>query len=683
MVEIETLFDDSGSGGGVRQLSVESTKRLPDLDQPGSDAYAVVDANHRDESLFGLVCDPRMPLRLAGAEAICGHEIANALTLIAVGRAPIGGAEAMRVLMIYRCPVGRRLITGPAALPIQIDSREMLPRIIGPIAEALTHFEALGLCHGAVRPGNIFLPETGQGGAQLGDAMSAPCSRWQAPVFEPLMRARTMPSGRGEIGPGVDIYALAVSAVSLLKGAVPCHELDEATLTGQILSRGATATIADFIDSQSSTGIVLDGMLQATADKRWSATDVTRWINDRVRPVRLGDRQSEPRRGFLFLGTEYKNTRTLAIAFTAAPEKAAAVLTAGEVTDWLRRSLGEKQVANTLEDILSPDHIDYLGRRLETAEMISRAAIVLDPESPICFRETRVMPDGIGAALAEADADADSEDKPTSDTVEDLVNVVKFGIGEFWLDQQNPPAPPDSILSATLKDARLHAQRKAAGFGARRALYDLNPTLSCRSPVVRDRLIFDVEQVLPALQDSVANTPLKGRLIDRHLASFVASKLNLAESRNIAGLAAPNTEPDKIWRSTIWLLGTLHDRTEGQAFKVFAKWLNSRLSPVLDELHNRGARKAVADRLTLIAGQGDLSAMAAALLNQKVWRSDNESFEGARQQMATIREQIQVLTGDTAYRDRSARKLGGQFALAASYALLGFTLIFVAGTILT
>jgi hypothetical protein len=55
MVEIEILFDDSGSGGAMRQLSVESSKRLSALDQPGSEAFAVIDQRHPDQALFGLV----------------------------------------------------------------------------------------------------------------------------------------------------------------------------------------------------------------------------------------------------------------------------------------------------------------------------------------------------------------------------------------------------------------------------------------------------------------------------------------------------------------------------------------------------------------------------------------------------------------------------------------------------
>ena len=69
MVEIEILFDDSGSGGAMRQLSVESSKRLSALDQPGSEAFAVIDQRHPDQALFGLVCDPRAPVRLAAAKA--------------------------------------------------------------------------------------------------------------------------------------------------------------------------------------------------------------------------------------------------------------------------------------------------------------------------------------------------------------------------------------------------------------------------------------------------------------------------------------------------------------------------------------------------------------------------------------------------------------------------------------
>ena len=64
------------------------------------------------------------------------------------------------------------------------------------------------------------------------------------------------------------MYALAVTAAALLKGAVPCRAFDDDALAAQILARGATATIADFVDSQSSIGIALDGMLQECVEKR-------------------------------------------------------------------------------------------------------------------------------------------------------------------------------------------------------------------------------------------------------------------------------------------------------------------------------------------------------------------------------------------------------------------------------
>ncbi|MFP6757573.1 MAG: hypothetical protein VCC99_05055 [Alphaproteobacteria bacterium] len=424
-------------------------------------------------------------------------------------------------------------------------------------------------------------------------------------------------------------------------------------------------------------------MLQECVEKRWSAADVVRWIKDRVRPATLGDRQSEKRRGFVFLDTEHWHAKTLAIALAAAPEKAGPVLRSGEVTDWLKASIGDKQIATTLEATLSPNNPEYSGRQPGLDELTARAVIALDPTGPITYRKTVVMPDGIGPALAEAETDTDNN----AETIENLMHMVKFGIAEFWLDQQDSPEPSaaaDTAASAaTLKTARIYAQRKAPGFGVRRTLYDLNPTLACRSPLVRDRMIFDVDEILSALQDSVATKPPNGRLIDRHLTGFIASKLSLAESRNVAGLDAPNAEPEKIWRSTLWLLGALHDRVIDQRFKTFSRWLTVRLAAVLDELHNREARKSVAERLALVAEEGDLSAMAATLLNQKIWTADSKSFEIARQHMATLRRQIYLLTDDTKVRDRKSAKLGGQFALAASYALLGFTLIFVAGTILT
>jgi hypothetical protein len=677
MVAIEILIGELSAGANERRLTLVPTTRLEALEQPGTEAYAIIDEHHPDRALFGLACDPRVPIRLAAADALRGQDIAGSLELIAVGRAPLGPGDTKRLLVIYPYPDGARLVTPATGQPVQIEERAIFPAVVGPVATTLIEWEKRGLCHGAVRPDNLFMPGSGDKGALLGDGLSSPCGAWQPTVYEPISRARATPVGRGQIDGSADIYALGVTAAALLKGATPGENLDHAALMRELSGRGAVATLAGFVDPQSSIGVALEGMLHETPEKRWSATEVVRWVKDRVRPPDLGGQRSMRRHGFTFLGEEHRTPKSLAMALATDPDKASQVLRKGEVTDWLRKTAGEKRLADALEAVVSPNNPDYSGRRLETPELVSRASIVLDAEAPILYRGTAVRPDGIGPALAEAEAKDDKE------TIDDLMSILKYGVAEFWIDQQTSPPAALAEFAATLKSARVHAKRKAPGFGIRRALYDLNPSLPCQAPLIRDALILDVDDVLPTLQDRVASNPPNGRLIDRHLAGFIASKLEIAESRNVVGLGAPNIETDKIWRSTIWLLGTLHSRSDGRRYKSFAKWLTGRLSPVLDELHNRTDRKTIVDTIAEIAVDGNLSAMATALLDEKLWRADAQSFAGARQRMASLRDQIATLTEDKAYRDRESRTLGNQFALAASYALLGFTLIFVAGTILS
>jgi hypothetical protein len=62
--------------------------------------------------------------------------------------------------MIYQQPKGARLVEESDKRPVKIESRILFTQIIGPIAEALTDWESRGLCHGAVRPENLFMPAT-------------------------------------------------------------------------------------------------------------------------------------------------------------------------------------------------------------------------------------------------------------------------------------------------------------------------------------------------------------------------------------------------------------------------------------------------------------------------------------------------------------------------------------------
>lgn len=675
-IDLETMFDDSGSGGGRRKLVVTPDESASRFDQPGARAIGVTDLEHPSEALFGLTCDPRLPVRLAAASKVCGHVVPNAIKLVGVGRAPLPPKETSHLILVYQRPTGWRLSSGTGDAPAKFEPDDILTNVVAPISEAIHTWQQLGQCHGSVRPDNLYYADSSRTRVILGDALSAPCGRWQPAAIEPIERAMAMPAGRGRGAPEDDVYALGATVVTLLQGALPGAGADDAKLAMWKLTEGSAVTIANFVDPQSALGIVLDGMLTDDPQQRWTAEQVLRWVRDRARPHDVGHSRSPRRRSYVFLGAEYRTPKALASALADAPDAAGPLLREGKIGDWLRHSVDDRQLADALAAVLSPDHPDLGGRRIDNDELTTRAVIMLDPARPISFRGTSVFPDGIGAALAEATSAKDTA------TLGNLAEILKLGLAGFWLGQQKTKAPAHAKLELQLKGMRANFKRREPGFGVERTLYDLNPSLSCQAKLVSRHLILDIRQLLPALDQIAETGPQKGPLMDRHLAGFIANRLKISSATELSDLVINEATPEDVWRGTLRLLAQVQAETEAEPAPHLAEWIARRLAPVFEKLHNRAVRQSVEDRLKEFIKNGDLPGMATVALDRKTWRQDDEGFSAAKQQVAAIRQRTRQLTEDPLHRANSVERLGYQLATAAAYLLLGCTLIFVAGSVL-
>lgn len=673
-IDLETLFDDSGTGGGRRRLVLSPGDSASRFDQPGARAIGVADQEHLSEKLFGLACDPRMPVRIDAARKVCGRTMANTIKLVGVGRAPLPPDGAKQMILVYKMPAGLRLAAGAGASPPKMDSRDILTNVVAPIAEAISSWQTVGFSHGAIRPDNLYYADSSRTRVELGEALSAPCGRWQPGALEPVERSMAVPAGRGEGGPEDDVYALGATVAALLKGSLP--DADENALIRWRLAEGSAVTITDFVDAQSALGIALHGMLADDPNERWTADEILRWVADRVRPRDVNRSRRQRQRSYVFLGVEYRTPKALANALASSPNAAGPLLHEGKVADWLLHSFDNSKLADSLSAILSPDHPNLRGRIIDNDELAARAAILLDPLRPVTYRGTSVFPGGIGGAMADAKASGDSA------TLGNLVEILRLGLAEFWFDQQAEANPKHATIQKLCKSGKMIVNRDQSGFTAERILYELNPSLACQAKIVAGQLILDIEELLPALDEIAKDGPQKGAVIDAHLAGFITSRLNITVGSDYTDVLGGESASENVWRDTLRLLAQVQDDTEASAAPHLAAWLSRRLMPVIEKLHNRSVRNSVETEMRQIVENGDLVRMAAIALNSRTWRQDNDGFTSAKKQVAAVRRKIRQLTEDPTHRAKTVDHLGYQLATAAAYTLLGGTLILVAGSVL-
>src|SRR3546814_1206117 len=75
------------------------------------------------------------------------------------------------------------------------------------------------------------------------------------------------------------------------------------------------------------------------------------------------------------------------------------------------------------------------------------------------------------------------------------------------------------------------------GFGLERVLYELNPSIHCRSPLIEHLYVTRIEELVPALERAAANRDRGGRPMDRHIASFAVARSPDVDERFVRTLS--------------------------------------------------------------------------------------------------------------------------------------------------
>jgi hypothetical protein len=372
----------------ANQYRVDASRKLPAV--CGLAAFGVIDQAGGRTDLMAIALDRHIPARPRVLQALA-TPIEGLLTPLAYG--PLGNA----CYAICLAP------PGPA---VQSRTRpwseaELLQCVLRPAARVLQQMLERGVTHRAIRPDNVFQAAPGQP-VVLGAAWTAPPAMAQPAVFEPPYSAMCLPSGRGDGSIADDVYALAVLLLCLALGRVPLAGLDEAAIVRRKLELGTYAALVGDERLPPVIGDLLRGMLAEDPEHRPAPSlliDPASARGRRVaaRPPRRAQRPIPMPSG------EVWSARSLAYALAIAPDHAARSLRNGAVERWLRRGLGDAQLAARVEELVHRRAAD-VGTDPTSGEaaLVMRVIALLDPLAPLCWRGMAVWPDGMGTAVAAA-----------------------------------------------------------------------------------------------------------------------------------------------------------------------------------------------------------------------------------------------------------------------------------------
>jgi hypothetical protein len=614
----------------------------------GLRAFAALDRREPGRRLIAVATRADQPLRARMVARLGLNPVANALVPVdqGLGRDPAGQENWF---MLCAAPPGPPL--APAGWTEALAVRHLLL----PAAAALETLAQRGVTHRAIRPDNVFRAGPGEP-VTLGPFWATPPASLQPAAFEPPYSAMCAPGGRGEGTGADDVYALGAVILWCLLGG-PAAWADPG-MQQRKLEIDSLPALCGGIAPAGGLFELLRLMLAEDPDHR--PTPAVLLAPDQAQTRRLATRPPRrAKRPLDLAGHAILTPRQLAQGLAARPERGVAMIRDGTVDRWLRRMLGDGELAVHVQETMETEDASEKGAPRRDAVMLMRAVWVLDPLAPLVWRGLALFPDGLAGALVAAQA---SGQAAALASLEELV-VQDMLLHWSMLQTKRPDLP---AMRQDMIDWRGWLSIRGPMGGIRRLAYGLNPLLPCASPLLAGRVVARLADLLPALDAAAARADRKRLPADPHIAAFVGARADtalLADGGRVDGFTSA---PERL--AVLQLFARLQARLHPAPLPGLAGWLLECGLIELEQWRGLDTRRALKARLAEAAAAGNITAMFHLAQDEAAQQADRAGAAAAAARAATIAHELAVLAASAPRRQAAAEELA--YSIAGGAGLL-------------
>jgi hypothetical protein len=651
---------------------VDPTRPVAGVVGGGLEAFAARPQRGDGPAAIAVRCRAHHPPRLKVIERLPDPELlGNLLLPLGQGTMP-GGEEGPSRVILYPMPPGPPLMT-PGERRAPLGETDLIQNVAKPVARVLGELAGYGITHRGIRPDNLFRPLSG-GPVTVGEAFALPAGFCQPAAFETTPMAMCARAGKGEGRLEDDLYSLGVTLLALATGAWPLASLDDRSGIRLRLERGSLAALVGHARLPAAVATLLRGLLADDPDFRPSLDEIALWPGgararpQTARPVRKATRP------FDFAGEAIFDSRSLAFAMASRWSEGVKAMRTPGLLAWLERALADQPLTGRVAEILSAN---ALGGDQDGDLLLCRTLAVLDPQGPLWWRGVAMMPDGLGPLLAEAHA----APKPSVERQRDLADMIEAqAISRFATEKLDQPGMVE--IEKFGRVARAQARARVLGAGRERLLYQLNPGLPCLSPLVRKASVTTLPGLLAALEQAAAASPPGGGApspLDRHVAAFIGANME-GKLDTLLAAAGDAGRPEEAGLAMVSVFARLQRLQKGTVLPNLALWVAALAAPAIQTWHGKAARARVEKRLPEAAATGDFAAMLEVLDDQAARAEDRAGFAEAAATFARAAAAGVALRAEAPLRQAEAARTGGLIAQGIAIALLGGTVLLLAGS---
>ena len=647
---------------------IELASRLPEFDTRTARAYAATDLLYSQKKLYALVCHPGtyQRHRLIATLKVLRHP--NLITLLAAGAVELSQPSEERFVLFYERPAGKKLSELLAETKSELNEAFLIKNIISPIASAIHALSERDLTHGRINLDNIYYHD----GPILGECISEPCGYSQPFFYETLERMQALPAAKGEGTSSQDYYALAVLVLHLLYGAGHFAGWNQEMLIRAILRDGNYTALLRDKEHSGPIEEFFRGLLVLNAKDRWDYTHLQQWGDGKRFNVLVPAIVPEAVRPFEHGNIQANTRRELAHVLYGHWAQLPDILSGIQLVQWISVSLRNKTLSEGVNRINASLKDISTKNSIQAGEQFMRLLMLFDPEGPIRISPLAMHVDGMDSLYAEL------AQKQSENDLQLMAKFIELNMINYWHAsrkeiEQSPTVTVNNLLTK-LDRLRISIRNTTLGFGLERILYDLNPEMPCLSPLMANYHVTSLQALLKRL-DHLAPRLASGQdPIDRHIAAFVASKLNMQHEIKLHELAALPALSANRSMFALKLLAQAQQRSIDTPLPGLTHWIGVRILPALETLRSRTLRKTLISMLMDRIETGSLPYISEMMIDSNYAVADHDGYGRAVRTYSANTVEIAALRRNEGIEEKSAQ-LGYSIAKILASAAFVLTLL--------
>ena len=292
--------------------------------------------------------------------------------------------------------------------------------------------------------------------------------------------------------------------------------------------------------------------------------------------------------------------------------------------------------------------------------MLARVIIALDPLGPITYKSFSAAINGIGSEIAARYSDESVR--------KDFVELLQANLIEFSCEIGQSASEKMHVI-AQLEKMKPLLENASIGHGIERVIYELNPTLSCQSPLLETEYVYDLTEMLHAYERLAQQNP-DGMdvLVDRHIAAFVVTHLRgglTSELREIENTFDPNA----VARANIRMLSQIQSEAGSIPAPNLCNVAIKMLEPARERIHLR---------LREVAQGGKLDEILRIIDNSTYLENDRNAYQRAVKEFVRSVLQMQQLAFEKEHKMQLARAIGAEVSAFISCILSLIVIVIIA-----